>query len=55
MTLELPVQNGLVERGEEVTKMAVIDRYHAVKKLGKMFGKMSAPKLRIRIGLFGKP
>ncbi len=44
MTLELPVQNGLVERGEEATKMAVIDRYHAVKKLGKMFWKNVGPK-----------
>jgi adenine deaminase len=44
MTLELPVQNGLVERGEEATKIAVIDRYHAVKKLGKMFWKNVGPK-----------
>jgi adenine deaminase len=44
MTLELPVQDGLVERGEEATKIAVIDRYHAVKKLGKMFWKNVGPK-----------
>jgi adenine deaminase len=44
MTLELPVQNGLVQRGEEATKIAVIDRYHAVKKLGKMFWKNVGPK-----------
>jgi len=44
MTLELPVKDGLVERGEEATKFAIIDRYHGEKKLGKMFWKNVGPK-----------
>lgn len=44
MTLELPVKKGRVERGAEATKIAIIDRYHGVKSLGKMFWKNVGPK-----------
>jgi adenine deaminase len=44
MTLELPVKDGVVERGEEATKLAIIDRYHGEKSLGKMFWKNVGPK-----------
>jgi len=39
MTLELPMKDGVVERGEEATKLAIIDRYHGEKNLGKCSGK----------------
>jgi adenine deaminase len=42
--IQLPIQNGLVQRGDEATKIAIIDRHHENKKLGKMFWKNVGPK-----------
>jgi adenine deaminase len=44
MTLQLPVSNGRVERGDEATKFAVVDRYHSNKAIAKMFWQNAGPK-----------
>ncbi|HEY0790245.1 MAG TPA: adenine deaminase C-terminal domain-containing protein [Chthoniobacterales bacterium] len=42
--VQLPIIEGRVERGENATKFAIIDRYHGVKSLSKMFWINVGPK-----------